>query len=351
MMRAAAPSSLYGHFSKADPYSVGFTAPTGTTVSIKAGTRVALPSGVIVLFSAATAVQMPALTAGTDYAIYICNDGSLRADANFSAPAGFDATNSRQIGGFHYAPGGNAAAQAGGSTTPAINPYSLWDLKWRPKALDPRGMTLVANWFWADIYLLGVNHTVDGTSKNNTTIADGSSPPKKPLAFGGDGTVAYADLTWFTAAEVLSAYGKRMPTYAEVCALAYGTTEAQSRGPDAVTTGLGTNNAGTVADNLFTSKWGVIQAAGCMWVWGQGINFIPAGADYAALTTASYKNITGGRGQVYTYGTAGIASALFGGYWGAGAYSGSRASAWHVAPSDSIYNVGARGCCDHLCHV
>lgn len=339
-----------GFFYKADSSSVAFTT-TGSTVSLNAGTRIALPSGIVISFAVDTAVQMPSLVVGNDYAIYLCNDGTLRADANFSAPTGFDATTSRKIGGFHYAPGGNAAAQAGGNTTPAINPYSLWDLKWRPKCTDPRGMALIAGGFWSDIYLLGVNHIVDGTSKNGATIADGGSPPKKPLLFGGDGSASYSDLTWYTAAETLSAYGKRLPSYAEFAATAYGTTENSSRGTDAVTTGLATSNAGTNADNLYTSKWGAIQAVGCMAVWGRDFNFIPAGADFTALTTDGYKNVTGGRGQIYTYGTSGLAAAYLGGYWAGGSVSGSRTSNWSFAPSGTNTAIGARGCCDHLQHV
>jgi hypothetical protein len=339
-----------GFFYKADSFSVAFTT-TGSTVSLKAGTRIALPSGIVIAFAVDTAVQMPSLAAGTDYAIYLCNDGSIRADANFSAPTGFDATTSRKIGGFHYAPGSNAAAQAGGNTTPAINPYSLWDLKWCPKSADPRGMALIAGSFWSDIYLLGINHTVDGTSKNGATIADGGSPPKKPLLFGGDGSTSYGDLTWYTAAETLSAYGKRLPSCAEFAAAAYGTTENTSRGTDAVTAGIATTNAGTVADNLFTSKWGLIQAVGCMAVWGRDFNFIPAGADLTTLMTGSYKNITGSRGQVYTFGTAGLATAYLGGNWANGSDSGSRTSYWSGAPSGTSSGIGARGCCDHLQHV
>jgi len=130
-------------------------------------------------------------------------DATIEATADFVTPP---ASGARQIGGFHYAPGGNAAAQAGGDTTPAINEYSLWDLKWRPACPDPRGMALVASMFWCDIYLTGVDHYTNGTSKNNVTIADGSSPPKIPAAFGGNGSTAYSGFTWWESAEVLRSH-------------------------------------------------------------------------------------------------------------------------------------------------
>ena len=166
-----------GTIHKADPTTVAFTKLTAGTAEIKAGTVVDV-DGTIVSFATATAITMPALTAGTDYAIYACADGTLRADASFSAPSGYTTANSRKIGGFHYAPGGNATGVAGGDATPAINAYSFWDLKFKPSCPDPRGMALVAGGFWVDIYLTGVDAITNGTSKYNVTIADGSSPPR-----------------------------------------------------------------------------------------------------------------------------------------------------------------------------
>ena len=322
-------------FDKLDSYSVAFTKTGEGTLSIKAGTIVA-GRNIVSTFAAQTVVTMPTLTAGTDYAIYLCDDGSLRADASFTAPTGYTVSNSRKIGGFHYAPGGNAAARAGGDTTPAINAYSLWDLKFRPACPDPRGMTLVADSFWADIYLLGVDHLTNGTSKYNVSIAGGSAPPKIPTKFGGTGSDAYSTLNWWEADEVLQSWGKRSPTYDEFAALAYGTTEATSSGGSGVpTTGVSGTGA-TNAWNKFTSRWGVIQATGCVWIWGDEFG----GGAAAASWTAN----TGGRGSTYQMENA----VLFGGNWAGTSYSGSRASHWSVSPSSSSDNIGARGVCDHL---
>jgi hypothetical protein len=270
---------------------------------------------------------MPTLTAGTDYAIYGCTDGTLRADANFSAPSGYTTANSRKIGGFHYAPGGNAAAQAGGDTTPAINEYSLWDLKFRPACTDPRGMTLVADGFWSDIYLLGVDHLTNGTSKYNVTIADRSSPPKIPVKFGGNGSSAYGSLNRWEAAEVLMSYGKRLPDYGEFAALAYGTTEASS---------FGTDPGSTILRAAYTSRYGVMLASGNLWVWGSNFGGGAAGAAWTANT--------GGRGSTYQMENA----MLFGGNWDIGALSGSRCSNWNSSPTPPNSVISARGVCDHL---
>ena len=331
---AYAPSAVvYGLFYKADPTTVAFTETGAGTASIKAGTKVDV-AGTVVTFVAATAITMPALTAGTDYAIWVKDDATIQATTNFSSAPG--AGNWRKIGGFHYAPGDNAAAVAGGDTTPAINAYSFWDLKFRPACPDPRGMTLVADSFWADIYLLGVDHLTNGTSKYNVSIADGSAPPKIPTKFGGTGSNAYSTLNWWEANEVLQSWGKRSPTYDEFAALAYGTTEATSSGGTDVPTAGATGTGATSAWNVFTSKWGCIQSSGCMWIWGGEFGGGAAGAIWAANT--------GGRGSTYQMENA----VLLGGTWGLTTESGSRCSLWLDSPTASYNTVGARGVCDHL---
>lgn len=320
-------------FYKADPTTVAFTKTGAGTASIKAGTRIGVV-GTVITFAADTAITMPSLTAGTDYAIWVKDDATIQATTNFSSAPG--AGNWRKIGGFHYAPGGNATGVAGGDTTPAINAYSLWDLKFRPACADPRGMALVAESFWADIYLLGVDHLTNGTSKYNVPIADGSSPPKIPTKFGGNGSTAYSTLNWWEANEVLQSWGKRSPTYDEFAALAYGTTEATSSGgTDVPTTGV-TGTGATSTWNKFTSKWGVIQASGCLWVWG--------GEFGGGAAAASWTANTGGRGSTYQMENA----VVFGGDWGGASNSGSRASGWFYSPTASYSHIGARGVCDHL---
>jgi len=321
---AASGGVPYGLFYKTDSSTVAFTKTGAGTAQIKAGTRIEV-GGTTVTFSSATSITMPTLTAGTDYAIWVKDDATIQATSNYSsAPS---AGNWRRIGGFHYAPGGNATGTSGGNTTPAINEYSFWDLKFRPACPDPRGMALVADSFWADIYLLGVDHLTNGTSAYNVTIADGSSPPKIPTKFGGNGTAIYGAMTWWNTNDVLRSYGKRSPAYDEFAALAYGTTEASSGGTDPVS---------TILRNTYTSKWGIMLATGNMWVWGANFGGGAAAASYAANT--------GGRGSTYQMENV----ALFGGAWTAGSVSGSRSSTWNNSPTASVSSVGARGVCDHL---
>lgn len=280
------------------------------------------------------AIDTGALAAGTDYAIYALADGSLVFSASFSAPAGHTSADSQLIGGFHYAPGGNAAAQAGGDGVPAINPYSIWDLKYRPNCPDPRGMALVAGAFWCDIYLCNRNPEVNGSSRYGLTIADGSLPATIPTMFGGNGVTAYATLNWWEAAELATCVGKQLLSYDEACAAFYGVTEATARGTDPVSTGL---------DSARTSRWGIMQATGNLNTWGRGDN-----TDPNSTSAAAWQNIAGGRGQLYLYGSNGLKMPLFGGYWGNGAYAGSRYVGWDNAPSVSSGGVGVRARCDHL---
>ena len=266
---------------------------------------------------------MPSFSAGTDYAIWAKPDGTLEATSNHTSPP---VANARKVGGFHYAPGGNATAQSGGDTTPQINEYSFWDLKWKPACPDPRGMTLVADGFWVDIYLTGVDAITNGSSAYNVTIADGSSPPKVPTMFGGDGVTTYGGYTWFECMELATSFGKRAMTQLEFMSAAYGTTEETSRGSDAVTTQMSTT------DDDFTSKWGVIQSTGVMDVWGRD------------RATGSTNTDTDGRGTENSAPNA----VTFGGGWGFGSDAGSRRSRWASSASSSASAFGSRFACDHL---
>ncbi len=319
---------------KLDPSTPCLFKTGAGTLSIKAGTRGVVADRLLTV-TADSAVTMPVLTAGADYAVYMLPDGRVVADANFTAPAGYAPGQVLRIGGFHFSAGGNATAQAGGDSTPAINPYSIWDEKFRPACPDPRGMALVAGAFWSDIYLCNTAPDVNGSSKFGATIADGSSPAKVPALFGGNGTTAYGSLTWYEACELAAAYGKRLPTLAEFCAAAYGVTEATSVGADPGVTGL---------DAPRTSKWGLMQAAGNMWIWG-----MDTAVDPNSTTAGGWNADTNSRGSSYTYGAGNLHRALFGACWSDGAYAGSRAANWINAPSTSGGDIGARFLCDHLC--
>lgn len=312
-----------GLFRKADPTIAAWT-KTGNGTMTTATTIYVEVNGSIKTIASGTSITMPTLAAGTDYAIWAKTDGTLEATSNHTSPP---TANARRVGGFHYAAGGNATAQSGGNTTAQINEYSEWDLKFRPACSDPRGMTLVAGGFWTDIYLANTDCDVNGTSKYNVTIADGSSPPKVPTAFGGNGSTTYGSLTWFESCELASAFGKRLLTQREFMAMAYGTTEASS---------IGSDQGSTILNAAYTSKWGVMQSAGVMYVWGN--------ERAGPFASAAWNANTEGRGSEYNAPNA----VLLGGGWTDGANSGSRCSVWGYAASSSNFLIGVRFSCDHL---
>lgn len=357
--RLAINITTFSSFFKADTQSVVFTKTGAGNISLKAGTYVDV-AGTLLTFSAATAVTMPALTAGTDYAIYACQDGTVRADASFTNPTGYTTANSRQIGGFHYGLVAAATTVAGGSfaTTgngmiwsqtnvddiAGINKFSLWDLKFRPRC-DPRGMALISNQTWVDIYLCSTDTAANGTSKYNTNIASGTVLPKIPVAFGGNGTTTYPALNWWVANELARANQKRLMWEYEFVDSAFGVTENQSIDATSSTYPTTLRNAG------YTSKYGIEQASGHQWTWGQDSNFYSE----VASPAGSYKDVNGntgaagsGRGQIYTYGTVGLTRVILGGARAYGANSGSRASYWNNFPWSSSWSVSLRAACDHL---
>lgn len=397
-----------------------------------------------------TPITMPTLAAGTDYAIWACPDGTLQASANFTTPP---VANARRVGGFHYAPGGNApilqktavttgtalpaqtvpadtwalysleinaagnitvtpaAANAttgyaseaaaiaalparannattawmgyltvktksatawvagtdalaggtsgnvasttnyyaqlstlsrgssdiavastafpyglGGDTMPAINPYSMWDLDWRPVCPDPRGMTLVANIFWCDIYFLCMDYLIYGTSKYGVTIADGAAPPKRSIKFGGDGNSVYSDATWYSLGEALTHFGKRHISAVESALAFYGATESTSTGVDPNVTGL---------SSPYTSVYGVMQSTGNQLVFSSTFG---GGAGVAVPLS-----ITGGRGAVDQIENVFVV----GGGWANGYSSGSRYARGAYTTTTTGNSFAARGVCAH----
>jgi hypothetical protein len=268
-----------GTFFKDDPSIVAFSRAGTFAVSTSTEITVAVGNRPFIV-PANTKVYMPTVPIiGADYQIWITPKGILKAEIYPIIPE----DDSKLIGGFHYAPGGNAVGLEGGSADPQINPYSFWDLKFRPICKDARGMTLVADNFWCDIYLTGNTAVSTGLStKYGVTIADANSSPIVPIEFGGNGANTYGGYTWYEAHELAGAFGKRPLTEQEFSAAAYGVTENLSANTDPVITGL---------DAPRTSKWGLMQATGNM--------FIYCSERGAANTAAAWHAVTDGRGSEY----------------------------------------------------
>lgn len=316
--------------SVAGAFPLSFSRPDGApcisktgaaTVSLVAGT-VASVGGRVVGFSADQPVVMPTLTAGTDYAVYVCNDGTARADASFVAPAGYTTTNSRKIGGFHF------------DLTSDIKQYSIWDLRHRPACPDPRGMVLVNGLFWVDVYLCNSNPVAYGTSKAGVAVASGTVLPTRAAVFGGG---SYTSLNWWDAVQLTATYGKRLMTEAEFTIAAYGVAENQSLGGAAETIPTTAYQVG------FRSVWGGEQFGGHIWSWGAD-----SGTRWDAPGGWGWRNSNGGAGQLYIQGDYSLTRVLLGGSRAGGAYSGSRCSHWGYHPWRSYWDTGLRAASDHL---
>ena len=157
--------------------------------------------------------------------------------------------------------------------------------------------------FWADIYLLGVNHLTDGTSKLGVTIADGDSPPQN--LEGGH----FDELDYATAVAVMKHHGKGLLSIEEFFAAAFGVTEKTVHKGDPSITKL---------DAARTSKFGLMQATGNLWVWGHdGDPDEPR-------------------------------PSIFGGSWFVDDSAGSRQASVDNWAGHSGENLGARGRSDHL---
>ena len=280
------------------------------SLSIRAGTIVEIGSA-IHRFADDTPVPLVELKGGKDYAVAIDAAGQPFAEeVSHHNPLG-----AGYFAGFHFAAGGHAQGIIGGDVIPAINPYSFWNIGFRPACADPRGMTLVevdgGRRFWVDIYLLGVDHLEQGTSRYGAIIADGRDLPARP-----DGSGKYKKLDYATAAEIAAHHGKRLIGAEEFFAAAYGVKERCSRAGEPTTAGALNDGA-----ERFISQRGLFDATGTMWQWG-----------------------TDGHPDDPR-------PSIFGGSWFFGSYSGSRGAHlvyWDVC---SYGSVGVRFGSDHLSPV
>ena len=287
---------------RADPGAAILVATGRSTIAIRAGTVIAI-GGARFAFEEETAVSLPSLAPGGDYGVRIA-DGAPVAVAIGSDVLDDGVT----FAGFHFAASGHAQARAGGDGIPAINPFSIWDQDWRPECRDPRGMALVDGRFWTDIYLLGVDHPADGTSRAGVTIATGRNLPARP---GGKGKCARLD--YAAAVDIYAYHGKSLLGAEEFFAAAHGVAERASRSDRPELT------AETDDDAIrFVSRWGLFDATGTMWQWG---------------TDGDPDNPR---------------ASIFGGSWLYGSGAGSRYADLDNWPDNSDVRLSARGRSDHL---
>ncbi|MEW7009482.1 hypothetical protein [Lentilitoribacter sp. EG35] len=344
--------SIPALFSKTDMFSPALF-KDGLTVKVKTGTVVPV-DGAVVTMVADTLVTLPTMVAGTDYRVVVQTDGTPIAQLYSDALP----TGATIIGGFHYLTGAAATGlNSGGGWTDEILEWSMWDLNYRPACPDPRGMTRVGSaGFWVDIYFCGNSSNDDGVSRNNDPILTGTNPPKRSSDYGGNGTEVLPEMNWWDANEFVRQWGKRLPSYEEMCLAGFGTNETGGRGSHPITTGLGTTNAGASSDPNFTSKWGVIQVTGCVWIWTSTLS------DWEGVATTNPHgweayDVTGARGKVILQNDKDLTAMLYGGssvYTSSGSptgvtgVAGSRCGETLETLWDNSSNIAIRGACDHM---
>ena len=303
-----------------------------------------------------------AFSVGCDYYVYICDsrqdaqDEQYIISLNSTYPSGWNASNSRKIGGFHYGrcrkindnlqPVNNSGAVFGTGWESAVSsgivPRSVWTLGHRPKC-SPEGMVYLGGGTWVDIYLNSDDGAQGLKSEYNCAPMTGTE-----------------GMNWYTFTERLMKSGKRMPDYSEFCAYAFGSPQGldgANTNAWTATTNTGRGTTGSVVNAV--SAVGCVDAVGRVWEW---LNDLITRAEHA--TNADYHptqawgwdkksplrdNATKyDVGNIYQYYYASLAALIAGGDWGSGVGAGARAvycsnCPWHVGTS-----VGVRGACDSM---
>lgn len=329
-----------------------FKKGVGNTISLRAGVEIEA-GGVLYAPTTDQSVTLPTLVAGTDYRIILKSDGALEAITYSDVvPAG-----AYVLGGFHHLIGSPATGlDSGGGWTPTLLEWSIWDIGFRPKC-DPRGMTRIGNaGFWADIYFHGNSSNTDGVTRNNDTILTGTNPPVIPAEYGGNGTTKFSTMNWWESSEHLRQWGKRLPSYEEMCLAGFGANDGAGRGAHPVKTGFATGNTPpNSSDPNFTSKFGLIQATGTLWIWTSSLSDWQGTATANAHGWEAY-DVTGGRGKLILQNNADLTAMLYGGshvYTTAGSptgvtnVAGSRCGETIEKLWDNSSSIAVRGACDH----
>jgi len=312
---------------------------------------------------------------GCDYHIYLCLDGSepvLVVSKNSTYPQGFNANNSRKIGGFHYGtirkvtPDGNlwipidsngvkygaTGIKWQDNVTLGIIPNSVWDLKNKPKTLFG-GMIKVGG-IWLTIYNVSVKSPITykgGTNGLHITSGELQSKYGQLPVTGTEG------MNQYTFNELARLSEMRLPLYNEWLAAAFGspqgkddnndygwtktTNTARTRTGCRVNTTTGEYDIAAGVKPFAVSAYNAVDCVGNIWEWL---------ADYSIrqdTTNWGYKNVLGAEmGQAYLPNDTGIVALRAGGYWIDGVAGGPRAVVLSYCPWIVSTDSGARLACD-----
>ena len=303
-----------------------------------------------------------AFAVGSDYYVYICDsrqdaqDEQYIISLNSTYPSGWNASNSRKIGGFHYGrcrkindnmqPVNSSGAIFGTGWESAVSngilPRSVWTLGHRPKC-SPEGMVYLGGGTWVDIYLNSDDGAQGLKSEYNCAPMTGTE-----------------GMNWYTFTERLMKSGKRMPDYSEFCAYAFGSPQGldgANTNAWTATTNTGRGTTGSVVNAV--SAVGCVDAVGRVWEW---LNDLITRAEHAT-NTEFHPTVAWGWdkksplrdnatkydvGNIYQYYAYSLAALIAGGSWSNGVRAGARAVSCNSYPWDVGTLIGVRGACDSM---
>ncbi len=303
-----------------------------------------------------------AFAVGSDYYVYICDSRINSADEqyvislNSTYPNGWNASNSRKIGGFHYGrcrkvdanlqPINSSGVIFGTGWESAVSsgivPRSVWTLGHRPKC-SPEGMVYLGGGTWVDIYLNSDDGAYGLKSEYNCAPMTGTE-----------------SMNWYTFTERLAKSGKRMPDYSEFCAYAFGSPAGladSNVNAWTATTNTGRGTTGSVVNAV--SAVGCVDAVGRVWEW---LNDLITRAEHATNATYHASQAWGWDltsplkagatqydvGNIYQYYHASLAALIAGGCWGDAVQAGARAVLCYYYPWHVSSDIGVRGACDSM---
>lgn len=303
-----------------------------------------------------------AFSVGCDYYVYICDPRVDSADEqyvislNSTYPSGWNASNSRKIGGFHYGrcrkvdenlqPVNSSGVIFGTGWESAVSngivPRSVWTLGHRPKC-NPEGMVYMGGGTWIDIYLNSDDGAKGLKSEFNCAPITGTE-----------------GMNWYNFVERLAKSGKRLPDYSEFVGYAFGSPAGLDNANTnawSATTNTGRGVTGSVVNAV--SAIGCVDAVGRVWEW---LNDLITRAEHAKNSTYHASEAwgwdlttplkTGEKvydvGNIYQYYYASLAALVAGGSWSNGERCGARAVNCGRYPWIVSTLIGARGACDSM---
>ena len=315
---------------------------------------------------------------GADYSIYLCLTGSgvsIVVSENSTFPAGFNADNSRKIGGFHYgtirrvtlADGlmipidsngvrfGNTGMRWHDNVVDGIIPNSVWDLRNCPKT--PRGGMVKVGDLWVSIYLASAKSPITFMGGPNTGLHVASGELQS--RYGQLPVTGAEGMNQFTFSELARLSGMRLPFFTEWLAAAFGNPQGNPQGGAAANDYGWTNGSsrartgcrvdGTTGEHdpiagikpFAVSAYNAVDCVGNVREWL---------SDYTIRqdsTSWNWFDVIGeGMGQAELPNSSGISALNAGGLWSNGPMAGPRTVNFFNQPWARSSNVGARLACD-----